>query len=80
MIPAPLSRDDTHLVCTETLNGDHLLFLSEELGLHRGVGHDEEDQDSVCHSEKTTKKEDDLLSGSVVSDLTKRSASKDRTT
>lgn len=60
MIPSPLSRDNTHLVCSEPFDGDDFLALAEKLAFHGRVGHDQEDDDGVDHGQEAAEEENDL--------------------
>lgn len=61
MIPAPLSRNDSHLVGPQPLDRDDFLAFVEALRLHRGIGHQKQHDEGVGHGQETTEHEDDLI-------------------
>lgn len=61
VIPFPNSGGYTHLVHTQSLDGNQLLISTQELGLHRRVRCEYEDKYGYNYGKKSTEEKDDLI-------------------
>lgn len=61
MFPPPLATRDAHLVRAQSLYSDELFALRQVLGLHGGVGHEEEEEDAEQDCQGPAEDEDHLV-------------------
>jgi hypothetical protein len=61
MVPSPFSGNYTHLVCSQTLNGNITLVSLQELGLHGRIRHEDESNDRKDQGEACAEEENDLI-------------------
>jgi hypothetical protein len=66
MIPSPFPGNDTHLVCSETLDGDFFFISFPKLCLEGGVGHEYVANDRKHQRQTTAEQEDDLWKASIL--------------